>query len=106
MTDKKLPVTPLTQADILRILKQQTDAGNALVVAGLVEDELEKLLMAAGRSLEDSEANRIFGRMGPLSNFAAKIEIAYMFELIEKPVRGYQEHSQCLRAHNAIRPLW
>jgi hypothetical protein len=87
MTESKLPVAPLTQADIFRILRQQTDAGSALVVAGLVEDELEKLLLAAGRSLENDDASRIFGRMGPLSNFAAKIEIAYMFSLIDKPIR-------------------
>lgn len=87
MADFKLPVAPLTQADILRILAKQTQAGNALVVAGLVEDELEKLLLAAGRSLDPDDVNRIFGRMGPLSNFAAKIEIASMFELIDEAVR-------------------
>jgi hypothetical protein len=83
----KLPVEPLSQSDILRMLSQMTEAGNALVVAGLVEDELEKLLLGAGRPLENADADRIFGRMGPLSSFAAKIEIAYMFELIDQPVR-------------------
>jgi hypothetical protein len=87
MTESKLPVAPLTEADIFRILSQQADAGNALVMAGLLEDELEKLLLAAGRSLETKDAGRIFGRLGHLSSFAAKIEIAYMFKLIDQAVR-------------------
>jgi hypothetical protein len=82
-----LPVAPLTQGDLLRILSRQTEAGNALVVAGLVEDELEKLLLAAGRQLSNKTAKGLFGGMGPLSSFSAKIEIAYLFELIDKPVR-------------------
>jgi DNA-binding MltR family transcriptional regulator len=83
----KLPVEPLTQGDILRILSQQTEAGNALVIAGLIEDQLQKVLLAAGRQLSNRTAKVIFDGMGPLSTFSAKIEIAFMFELIEKPVR-------------------
>jgi DNA-binding MltR family transcriptional regulator len=83
----KMPVAPLDQKDVLEILARQTDAGNALVVAGLVEDELEKLLLGAGRELSNKTANGIFSGMGPLSSFSAKIEIAYMFNLIDKPVR-------------------
>jgi DNA-binding MltR family transcriptional regulator len=83
----KLPVEPLTQQDILLILSRQTDAGNALVTAGLVEDELEKLLLTAGRELTNKHAKEIFGAMGPLHGFSAKIEIAYMFEFIDKSVR-------------------
>jgi hypothetical protein len=44
-------------------------------------------LLTAGRSLENDDIGRIFGRMGALSNFAAKIEIAYMFDLIDKAIR-------------------
>lgn len=80
-----LPVAPLTQGDLLRILSRQTEAGNALVVAGLVEDELEKLLLAAGRQLSNRTAKAVFGGMGPLSSFSAKIEVGYLFELIDKP---------------------
>ena len=71
----------ITQADLIGILNRQTEAGNALVVAGLVEDWLEKLLLAKGRSLDKDTKNRIFGRMGLLSSFAAKIEIAYFFSV-------------------------
>jgi hypothetical protein len=72
---------------LMGFLREHAEAGNALVTAGLVEDWLEKLLLAAGRSLEDGDVDRIFGRMGPLNNFASKIEIAYMFDLIDKSTR-------------------
>ena len=54
---------------------------------GLVEDEFEKLLLTAGRELADKHAKEISGAMGPLHGFSAKIEIAYMFEVIDKSVR-------------------
>lgn len=82
-----LPVAPLTQSDLLHILNRRGQAGDALVTAGLVEDELERLLLTAGRTLTNGHAKDIFGGMGPLHGFSAKIEIAYMFELIDKIVR-------------------
>ena len=88
MTTGKLSSEPLTNADVLRILSQQSDAGNALVIAGLLEDELEKLLLGAGRQLSNKTAKAIFGGMGPLSTFSAKIEVAYMFELIDETARN------------------
>jgi hypothetical protein len=85
MTNK--PVGPLTEFELIQLLGRQTHAGNALVVAGLVEDELEKLLLTAGRELPNKQAKEIFGGMGPLHSFSGKIEIAYMFELIDLAVR-------------------
>ncbi|MET4295449.1 hypothetical protein ABIB06_005968 [Bradyrhizobium sp. LB8.2] len=79
--------TPLSSDDLIRILHRGSQAGNALVIAGLVEDELEKLLLTAGRSLSNKQAQEIFGGMGPLHSLSAKIEIAYMFELIDQSTR-------------------
>jgi hypothetical protein len=79
--------TPISQADFMQLLSRQTEAGAALVTAGLVEDWLEKLLLTAGRRLSNKTAKGIFMGLGPLSSFSAKIEIAYMFELIDKGVR-------------------
>jgi hypothetical protein len=70
-------IGPFTKDEMLQILARQTEAGNALVAAGLVEDWLEKLLLAAGRELTNGEAERVFEGMGPLNSFSAKIEIAY-----------------------------
>ncbi|WP_426608867.1 hypothetical protein [Bradyrhizobium sp. McL0616] len=79
---------PITEMDLRQLLNRQTEAGNALVIAGLIEDWLEKLLLTAGRQLSNADASRIFGIGGPLSNFASKIEIAYMFELIDEAHRN------------------
>jgi len=76
-----------TKDEMLAIVAGQAEAGNALVVAGLVEDSLEKLLLAAGRELSNTEAERVFAGMGPLASFSAKIEIAYLFDLLDKAVR-------------------
>jgi hypothetical protein len=80
-------IVPLSSSDISRILAQRADAGDALVMSGLIEDELEKLLLTAGRPLSNRTAKIIFESMGPLSSFSAKIEIAFMFELIDETVR-------------------
>jgi hypothetical protein len=77
----------LTDDQLIRLLGRHSQAGNALVIAGLVEDELEKLLLVAGRELSNKQAKDIFGGMGPLHNFSGKIEIAFMFELIDQDIR-------------------
>ncbi|MCP1842168.1 hypothetical protein ACVIHI_004914 [Bradyrhizobium sp. USDA 4524] len=78
-----------TKDQMLQILARQTEAGNALVTAGLVEDWLQKLLLAAGREdLTNDDASRLFdGPMGPLKSFSNKIEISYMLNLIDKQTR-------------------
>src|SRR4051812_13113878 len=66
-------------------LANHTQAGNVLVVTGKLEDGLEKLLLAAGRPISNKLAKRIFSGMGPLHSFSGKIEIAYFFDLIDRP---------------------
>ncbi len=70
----------------MKILSRHTEAGNALVVAGIVEDWLEKLLLARGRTISNTMAERIFEGMGPLRSFSGKIDVAYLFELIDEDV--------------------
>lgn len=67
------------------VLRQHIEAANVLVLAGRIEDNLEKLLLVAGRDIPNKLAKRIFTGMGPLSSFAGKIEVAYLFELIDEP---------------------
>jgi hypothetical protein len=81
---KILEIRPITTAEYINMLAQQSQAGNALVLAGLVEDWLQKLLLQAGRPLSNTLATKIFDGMGPLSQFAAKIEVAYLFELVDE----------------------
>ncbi len=82
------PKWQIRQEDLIKLLSQQTDAGNALVIAGLVEDELQKLLLSAMRPLSNTMAAKLFEGYGPLSTFSAKIDISFAFGLIEKDVHG------------------
>lgn len=66
------------------VFAQHIEAANVLVLAGKIEDNLEKLLLVAGREIPNKLAKRIFTGMGPLSSFAGKIEVAYLFELIDE----------------------
>jgi|SRR3954454_13304275 hypothetical protein len=72
--------------ELSTLLAQHIEAANVLVLAGKIEDGLEKLLLLAGRSISNKLARRIFTGMGPLSSFSGKIEVAYLFNLFDKPV--------------------
>ncbi len=65
------------------LLTTHAEAGIVLVVAGKLEDMIEKVLLTKGREISNKHAKRIFGGMGPLSSFSGKIEIAYFFGLID-----------------------
>jgi DNA-binding MltR family transcriptional regulator len=87
MTDedpKIIEVHPLTRAEYINMLSEHAEAGNALVAAGLVEDALEKLILHAVIPLSNTLAARIFDGLGPLSQFSAKIEVAYIFRLVDE----------------------
>jgi DNA-binding MltR family transcriptional regulator len=78
------PQWQISQEDMIKLLAQQTEAGNALVIAGLVDDELQKLLLSAMRSMSNKMAERLFDGYGPLRDFAAKIDVAFAFKLIDE----------------------
>jgi len=81
---KKVEERPITSAEYINLLSQHAEAGNALVAAGLVEDGLEKLLLHAVIPLSNTLAAKIFDGLGPLSQFSAKIEVAYIFRLVDE----------------------
>jgi DNA-binding MltR family transcriptional regulator len=70
--------------DLQNTLLKHIQAANVLVVAGQIEDTLEKLLLTAGRTVSNKFAKRLFAGMGPLHSLSGKIEIAYFFELIDQ----------------------
>jgi DNA-binding MltR family transcriptional regulator len=76
---------PRSVSELDKVFLRHMEAGNVLVVSGQIEDLLEKLLLTKGRSLSNKLAKRIFTGMGPLHSLSGKIEIAYLFELIDKP---------------------
>ena len=64
-------------------LAKHTEAGVALVTVGIVEEWLQKLILTVGRPLSNTIAVKIFDGYGPLSTLSAKIEVAYLFNLID-----------------------
>jgi hypothetical protein len=52
------PNWKISQEDMIKLLSQQTEAGNALVIAGVAEDELGKLILTAMRPLSNTLAAR------------------------------------------------
>ena len=64
-------------------LTRSTEAGIALVTVAVVDEWLQRLLLAAMRPISDTVAKRIFGN-GPLSDVAPKADVAYAFSLIDE----------------------
>lgn len=65
----------------------QQEALTVLVSAAMLDRELMKLLLTRMGQLSDKRAVRIFN--GPLGRFAAKVDVAYAFELIDEEL--YQD---------------
>lgn len=86
MTEEKPPGWQISQEDLIKLLNQQTESGHALVIAGIIEDELQKLLLSSMRELSSNLAERLFDGYGPLSTFAGKIDVAFALDLIDESV--------------------
>lgn len=57
-------------------------AGHALLAAALLDQELEATILTKMRPLSKKKHDRLFLGFGPLSELAAKIELAYALGLI------------------------
>jgi Mannitol repressor len=71
-------IRALFSAELPRV---QQEALTVLVSAAWLDRELMKLLLTRMRTLSDNKAERIF--KGPLGRFAAKVDVAYAFDLID-----------------------
>jgi DNA-binding MltR family transcriptional regulator len=82
MTDKtQVAIREIDIATVIRELSEKSQAGTVLVSAALIDEHLQRLLLTKMRSLSNTKAERIFN--GPLRSLAAKIDVAYAFELID-----------------------
>jgi DNA-binding MltR family transcriptional regulator len=79
------PQDTLPPPDVYGILNlmDHAEASKAIIVAGIVEDWLQTMLLGAGRSLSNSQLSDFFEGYGPLSSFSAKIDISYFFKLVD-----------------------
>ena len=84
-------------AALIEELSPQANSGNAIFIAALLEDELQRLLLMFMPTISNILASRLFDDYGPLNSFAAKIDVARALDLID--MGTYTD----LRAIQAIR---
>lgn len=78
-----MPDKPFDLTEYIAILAKVGDSGHVLLTSAIVEEWLEVVLLTAMRDLSNHLAGKLFAGYGPLSSFAAKIDVAYAFNLID-----------------------
>jgi hypothetical protein len=82
--DSEIEVSEATPQETIQYLVRHLDSARALMCSGGLEANLQDLLIAACRPLSNTLKAKIFDGYGPLNQFSAKIDIAYIFDLIDK----------------------
>jgi hypothetical protein len=72
-------------APIMAELKTQPDRSAAIIAGSLLERILESAIVARLRPLLPGQRRALFGAMGPLSTFSAKIELGFLLGLYAEP---------------------
>ena len=67
----------------LHDLAQRADTSYVIVAGTALENLLEHALLASMRYLSNAQYERIFRHYGPLSSFAAKIDLAHALKIIQ-----------------------
>jgi DNA-binding MltR family transcriptional regulator len=82
-------------AALIRDKAQRAETSLALTTAALIEDWLEHAIKSHMRELSSTQDRRIFGGYGPLSSFAARIDVAYALsyfdDIIYSDLRAIKE---------------
>jgi hypothetical protein len=77
--------------DLVEVAKDVVKRGESSVVimaVSILEDWLEGTLKAKMKPLSSTVENRLFGGQAPLRSFAAKIDIAFAFGVIDEKVQN------------------
>ncbi|MET4041585.1 hypothetical protein [Bradyrhizobium sp. RT6a] len=82
--DDDSPISDATPEDTIDYLLVHMAGAFAIMMAGGLEANLQDMLVATCRPMSNKMQAKIFDSYGPLSHFSAKIDIAYIFELIDK----------------------
>jgi DNA-binding MltR family transcriptional regulator len=80
-----MPKNPAQTFFDLHKLYTRTHSGEAMFCAAVLDQELRKAILSKMRKLSTKKEERIFDQaLGPLHQFAAKIDIAYALNLIDE----------------------
>lgn len=70
---------------LVKEIESQTDRGAAIIGAAWIEEELSAAIESFVEK-DKSAWNRLFGKSGPLSSFAAKIDLARLLGMVSNVV--------------------
>jgi DNA-binding MltR family transcriptional regulator len=82
----------------------KSHAGTCMLMAAIVEDYLERAIRLDLPKLTGKLAKKWFGTYGPISSLAAKIEFAFVLEIIQEEIRDDADTIRRIRnkfAHTA-----
>lgn len=82
----KNPSYPKLNADMMILLTNESERGAILIGTEKVAESLEKLILSLLPSKNKSYANRLLNYPGVLCSFAAKIELCYVFRIINERI--------------------
>jgi len=68
----------------IRALQSRTHSEIGIVGAAIIEEQLLRALLTKMRPLSGEMKKRLFDGYGPLSSFAAKIDLSYALQIINK----------------------
>jgi DNA-binding MltR family transcriptional regulator len=63
-----------------------SDRAAIIILAGYLEDGLERALLSKMRKLDEAEKEELFRTDGPIGSLSAKIKLSYALNIIEKNV--------------------
>jgi DNA-binding MltR family transcriptional regulator len=109
----------MTSIETFRTYFSESDRGGVLIVAEELDTMLKDLHLAHIESVSSANSDlkkRLFSFYGPIGNFAARIQLAYVYGLISKPtyedlerlreIRNVAAHtSQNFSFHNIIEKI-
>ncbi len=81
----------------IRGVARNTHAGVAVVGASIVSEGLRRALLSRMRSISKTLQKRLFEGYGPLSSFAARIDLAFALDVIPAGVRADLEAIRAIR---------
>jgi DNA-binding MltR family transcriptional regulator len=80
---------PPDLVDIIDEIQSQSDRGAATLAGGILSEYLKLAILKSFESTSKRRQEKMFSGYGPLSTFAARIEIAYSLKVFHEKIYDY-----------------